>query len=133
MPLIKIMLRRISLRLGRWAARPYLLCLSPFRSIPTASRKPEPARNWLSTLNGPSGPRRFADAGFEPGGQIFEMNAPAAVDGGVVVIPVLTFADARVYEMEACAIVFRCQFKGDRGGARLKGFPAIAQAMGRLT
>src|SRR6266446_6471577 len=84
-------------------------------------------------LNGPSGPRRFADAGFEPGGQIFEMNnAPAAVYGGVVVIPVLPFADARVDEMETCAIVFRRQFKGDRGGARLKGFPDIAEAMGRF-
>src|SRR5260221_7036684 len=83
-------------------------------------------------LNEPGGPRRFTDAGFEPGGQIFEMNAPAAVDGGVVVIPVLTFADASVDEMETCAIVFRRQFKGDRGGARLKGFPAIADAMGRF-
>ncbi len=101
---------------------------SPFRSIPTASRKPETACNWLSTLNGPSGPRRFADASFEPGGQIVEMNGPAAIDGGVIGIPVLPFADARVDEMETCAIVFRCQFKGDRGGARLKGFPGIAQA-----
>ncbi len=79
-----------------------------------------------------SGPSWFADAGFEPGGQIFEMTAPAAVDGGVVVIPVLTFADASVDEMETCAIVFRCQCKGDRGGARLKGSPAIAEAMGRV-
>lgn|SRR5215469_3101676 len=83
-------------------------------------------------LNGPSRPRRFADAGFEPGGQIVEMNAPAAVYGGVVVVPVLTFVDARVNETETCAIVFRGQFKGDCGGARLQSFPAIAEAMGRL-
>src|SRR3979409_2634813 len=118
MLLIKIILRRISLSLGRWAARPYLLCPGPFRAFPTKSRKSETACNWLSTLNGPSGPRRFADARFEPGGQIFEMNAPAAVHGGVVGIPVLPFADASVDETESCAIVFRCQFKGDRGGAR---------------
>ncbi len=60
------------------------------------------------------------------------MNVPAAVEGGVVVIPVLLFADACVDEIETCAIVFRCQCKGDRGGARLKGFPAIAKAMGRF-
>jgi hypothetical protein len=58
------------------------------------------------------------------------MNVPAAVEGGVVGIPVLPFADACVDEMETCAIVFRCQCKGDRGGARLKvgigySFPSI--------
>jgi hypothetical protein len=60
------------------------------------------------------------------------MNVPAAVEGVVVGIPILPFADACVDEMETCAIVFRCQCKGDRGGARLKGFPAIAKAMGRF-
>ena len=44
------------------------------------------------------------------------MNVPAAVEGGVVVIPVLPFADACVDEMETCAIVFRCQCKGDLVG-----------------
>ncbi len=58
-------------------------------------------------LNGPSGPRRFTDAGFEPGGQIVEMNVPPAADGGVVAIPVLPCADARVDETETGAIVFR--------------------------
>src|SRR5579883_1400799 len=60
------------------------------------------------------------------------MSAPTAVDGGVVLIPVLTFADASVSEMETCAIVFRAQFKGDRGGARSKGLPGIAETMGRF-
>jgi hypothetical protein len=64
-------------------------------------------------LQTPCGPRWRADAGFEPGGQIFEMNAPAAVDGGVVGIPVLTFADASVNEMETCAIVFSRQLSGN--------------------
>ena len=48
-------------------------------------------------------------AGFEPGGQIREMNAPAAASGVVVAIPVLTFANASVDEMEACAIIFHSQ------------------------
>ena len=60
------------------------------------------------------------------------MNAPAAVPGVVVVIPVLTFANARVEEMKTCAIVFRRQLKSHRGRARLKGFPGIAEAMGRF-
>jgi hypothetical protein len=71
----------------------------------------------------------FGDAGFEPGGQILEMNAPAAVSGGVVVIPVLIFANASVDETEMCAIVFRRQFKGNRGDAWREGFPGIAEAM----
>ncbi len=109
--------------------RPSIPSLSEPVPVHSYGKPPaETACNWLSTLNGPSGPRSFADAGFEPGGQIVEMNGPAAIDGGVVGIPVLPFADARVDEMETCAIVFRCQFKGDRGGARLKGFPGIAQA-----
>src|SRR5690348_2074657 len=60
------------------------------------------------------------------------MGTPAAVDRVVVGIPVLTFADARVSETQTCPIVLPCQFKGDRGGTSLKGFPAIAEAMGRL-
>lgn len=68
-------------------------------------------------------------ASFQPGGQIREMNAPATVSGVVVAIPVLTFANARVDEVETRAIVFRCQFKGNRGNAWLC-FPGIAEAMG---
>src|SRR5215471_16527589 len=84
-------------------------------------------------LNGPRGPRRLADAGFEPGGQVVEMNAPATVDGGVIAIPVLPYADASMDEMQTGATVFRGQFKGDCGGGWLQDFPAIAEAMGWLT
>src|SRR5258708_32348878 len=82
-------------------------------------------------LNGPRGPRQFADAGFEPGGQIFEMNAPAAVDEGVVGIPVLPLADACVDEMETCAIVFGWQFKG-KCAARIPIRTAVHRSASRF-
>jgi hypothetical protein len=84
-------------------------------------------------LQTPGGPRGRAGTGFEPGGQIGEMDIPATVDGGIVGIPVLPLADASVGETKTSALVFRGQFKGDRRGARRKSLPAITETMGRLT
>ena len=61
---------------------------------------------------------------------MFKMNGPAVVSESVIVIPLLAFADARMDEMETCAIVFSGQYKGYRSGTRLHGFPGIAEAMG---
>ena len=90
---------------------------------------PEPTCHWLLT----PGSWGVADAGFQPCGQIFEMSAPSALYRLIVAIPVLTFSYARVSETQTCPIVLPRQFKGDRSGTSLKGFPTIAEAMRRLT
>src|SRR5215469_17663810 len=73
-----------------------------------------------------------ADAGFQPCGQIFEMSAPSALYRHIVAIPVLTFSYARVRETQTCPIVLPHEFKADRRGTSLKGFPTIAEAVRRL-
>src|SRR5215471_13757144 len=90
---------------------------------------PEPTCHWLLT----PGSWGVADAGFQPCGQIFEMSAPSALYRRIVAIPVLTFSYARVSETQTCPIVLPHQFKGDRSGTSLKGFPTIAEAMRWLT
>src|SRR5258708_39469320 len=77
----------------------------------------------------PSGTRGWTGASFEPGGQIGEMSAPATVDAGIVRIPVLPCTHICMGEMETGAIVFRSQFKRDRGGTRPESFPGITEAM----
>src|SRR5215470_7336647 len=81
----------------------------------------------LQTLCGSS--RRTAPR-FEPGGEMIQMNIPTMAHASDVVPPVLSFAHARLVEMETCTIICRAQFKDDGNGTGRKRFPRIAQAMG---
>src|SRR6516225_3840442 len=107
-------------------ARLSLLCQTyTYRPFQRRAVPPEPTCHWLLT----PGSWGVADASFQPCGQIAQMSAPSALDRRIVAIPVLTFSYARVSETQACPIVLLRQFKGDRRGTSLKGFPTIAEAV----